>query len=178
LPQENDPTRCALCGRPCAQSFSNLGGYCGPEHREEILRRHRQLVAELRREDPGQMPPALSRDDFERLALELAVRWLDGLGTEARARCRRRLPLLLDPLELALELKGRILPLLPADLVVLEGACGLGGLFLPGSYDFRQPIPAALVVEALRRAGLLRLPGRGGAADPAPGDESGREKPD
>jgi hypothetical protein len=158
--------------------LTHLGGYCGPEHREEILRRHRQLVEELRRENPGRMPPALSRDDFERLALKLAVHWLDGLGPRARARCRRRLPLLLDPLDLALELKGRVLPLLPADLVELRGACGLGGLFLPGSYDFRQPVPAALVAEALRRAGLLRLLGRGGAAGPAPGDDSGRGEPD
>jgi hypothetical protein len=158
--------------------LTHLGGYCGPGHREALLRRHRRLVEELRREGPGRLPPALGRDDFERLALKPAVHRLDGLGPQARARCRRRLPLRLDPLELALELKGRILPLLLADLVELRGARGLGGLFLPGSYDFRQPIAAALVVEALRRAGLLRLLDRGGAADPAPGDDSGRGEPD
>jgi hypothetical protein len=151
--------KCAICGTDCHQAYLNLGAYCSGEHRREILRRHHVYLNELRREDPLQMPEAFSVPDFDRFSLKLAVFLLDRISPQVRELFRQRAPSLLEPVAMCLELKERILRQLPPSHVVLEEATGLARLFRSGLYSFRVPVPAALVVEAIRRAGLLPLLG-------------------
>src|SRR5262249_41474493 len=106
----------------------------------------------------------------DRFALKLAVFLLDRISPQVREMFRQRAPSLLEPVAMALELKERILRQLPESHVALEEAVGLARLFRSGTYSFRQPVPAALVAEALGRAGLLPLLGIGPGA--APGDEN------
>jgi hypothetical protein len=159
--------RCANCDKDCNEAFLNLGGYCCDEHRDEILRRHRQLLDELRLEAPRQLPETFTLADFERFALKLAVHLLAGIGPTVRQMYQQRMPSLLNPLEMALELKERILLCLPAEYVTLQHAEGLARLFRGGTYFFRQPVPAALVVDALRQARLLLLLDQGAKTTPA-----------
>jgi hypothetical protein len=56
---------------------------------------------------------------------------------------------------MAAELKAHILPHLPATHVVLEEAAGHRRLFSDGTYSFKEPIPARLVLEAMERANVL-----------------------
>jgi hypothetical protein len=147
--------KCAICGTPCDQAFLRLGGYCGEEHRDELLKRHRQRLDELRHEDVRAMPEVLAVPDFERLALKLAVHLLDRMNPTLRALYRAVAPSLLDPLEMAAELKGLILRQLPASHVTLEEAAGLQRLFFDGTYAFPQPVPACLVLEALEKTSAL-----------------------
>jgi hypothetical protein len=132
-----------------------LGGYCGEEHMQEVLRRHRQQLDELRHEELRAVPEALTVPDFERLALKLAVHILAAMSPQTRSRYERQAPELLDPLELAAELKARILPQLPAGYAVLEEAVGHQRLFFDGTYSFLQPVPAPVVLEAMERAKVL-----------------------
>jgi hypothetical protein len=151
--------KCKICGTDCREAYLNLGAYCCEEHRREIVRRHRAYLDELRREDPLRMPEAFGVPDFDRFALKLAVFLLDRIGPQVRELFRQKGPSLLDPVAMSLELKERILRRLPVSHVVLEEATGLARLFRSGLYSFRVPVPAALVVEAIRRAGLLPLLG-------------------
>jgi hypothetical protein len=146
---------CAICGKACNRAFLHLGGYCGEEHRQEVLARHRRLLDELLREDARAMPETVTLPDFERFALKLAVHVLAGLNPSLLARYRREAPWLLDPLELSLELKDQILHQLPGEYVALEEARGPARFFRGGTYTFRQPVPARLLIEALARAGLV-----------------------
>jgi hypothetical protein len=150
--------KCAICGRECHEGFLHLGGYCGEEHRREVLARHRRLLDELRREDVRALPESLVVPDFERLALKLAVHLLAGLGPELLERYRREAPWLLDPLAMALELKERILRQLPGEYVTLQEAVGHQRFFHGGTYSFKQPVPSRLVVEAMARANLVSIP--------------------
>src|SRR5262249_60054760 len=112
---------------------------------------------ELRLEDPLTMPDLFRVPEFDRFVLKLAVFLLDRLSPQVRELFRKRAPSLLEPLEMALELKERVLRHLPASHVELEEAVGLARLFRGGTFSFRRPVPAPLVVEAIRRAGLLPL---------------------
>jgi hypothetical protein len=151
--------KCTICGEDCHEAFLNLGAYCSDEHRREILRRHHVYLDELRHEDPLRMPDAFSVPEFDRFSLKLAVFLLDRISPEVREMFRRQAPWLLEPLPMSLELKERILRQLPPSHVVLEEAAGLARLFRSGLYSFRVPVPATLVIEAIRRAGLLALLG-------------------
>ena len=51
--------KCAICGKGCGEAFLRLGGYCGEEHREELLQMHRRRLGELRREDLRAVPDSL-----------------------------------------------------------------------------------------------------------------------
>jgi hypothetical protein len=150
---------CAICGQECNNAFLRLGGYCCEKHRQEVLKRHRDLVEELAGEDVRQMPDVFHLPDFERFALKLAVHLLLGMSEGLRQLYRQRAPNLLDPLEMALELKECILRQLPASHVHLEDATGLAVLFHDGTYRFLQPVPDHLVVEAIRKARLCALLG-------------------
>ena len=166
--------RCVICGRECHEAFMNLGAYCCDEHRAEVLRRHRALLDELHAEDPLHMPEAFGVPDFDRFVLKLAVFLLDRIGPQVRELFRQQAPALLEPAEMALELKERVLRQLPASHVELEEAVGLARLFRGGTFTFRQPVPAPLVIEAIRRAGLLPLLGIvPGASEPG-GEEADR----
>ena len=147
--------RCAICGEACNQTFLRLGGYCGEEHRDELLRRHHQRLDELRQEDVRAMPEVLTVPDFERLALKLAVHLLDRMHPVLRALYRAVAPSLLDPLEMAAELKRLLLRQLPASHVTLGEAAGLQRLFFDGTYAFTLPVPARLVLEALDKTSAL-----------------------
>jgi hypothetical protein len=151
--------KCAICGTDCREAYLNLGAYCGEEHRREILRRHRLYLDELRREDPLKAPEAFTVPDFDRFALKLAVFLLDRISPQVRELFRQQAPSLLEPVAMSLELKERILRQLPPSHVVLEEATGLALLFRSGTYAFRVPVPAALVFEAIRQAGLQPLLG-------------------
>jgi hypothetical protein len=151
--------KCAICNTDCREAYLNLGAYCGEEHRREILRRHRLCLDELRREDPLKAPETFTVPEFDRFALKLAVFLLDRISPEVRELFRQQAPSLLEPVAMCLELKERILRQLPPSHVVLEEAAGLARLFRSGLYSFRQPVPAALVFEAIRKAGLLALLG-------------------
>jgi hypothetical protein len=151
--------KCSICGKECQESFLNLGAFCCEDHKQEVLTRHHNFVEELRREAPWQMPDRFSMDDFERFALKLEVRLLDALSPSVRELYRQTFPKLLNPLQMALELKEHILVQLPPSHVALEPAGGLSFLFHGGAYHFLQPIPADLVVEALRKAGLVAVLG-------------------
>ena len=150
--------KCAICGKECNEAFLRLGGSCGEGHRRELLERHRRLLDELRREELRAVSEALGVPDFERLALKLAVRIIDAMTPDTRRRYREVAPRLLDPLEMAQELKARILPGLPGTHVVPEESAGHMRMFCDGTYSFRQPIPAALVLEAMERANVLPRP--------------------
>jgi hypothetical protein len=147
--------RCAICGKECNAAFLRLGGYCGEEHRREVLRRHHQRLDELRREELRAVPELLTVPDFERLALKLAVHLLAAMSPQTRLRYERQAPELLDPLELAAELKARILPQFPGGYAVLQEAVGHQRLFYDGTYSFPQPVPARVVLEAMERAKVL-----------------------
>ena len=147
--------KCAVCGADCRQALLRLGGYCCAEHGRELLRRHRELLDELRREPLLAMPEALAVPDFERFALKFAVRLVEGMSAPVRRLYERQAPLLLNPLDMAGELKARILPELPAAYVELQEATGLARLFHDGTYRFTRPVPARLVLEAMRRAHVL-----------------------
>ena len=147
--------QCAICGKPCNQAFLRLGGYCGEEHRDQLLKRHRQQLDVLRKEDVRAMPEILAVPDFERLALKLAVHLLDRMNPEVRKLYRAIAPSLLDPLEMAAELKGLILAQLPASHVTLTEATGLQRFFVEGTYSFQQLVPARLVLEALQKTSAL-----------------------
>jgi hypothetical protein len=97
----------------------------------------------------------------------LAIHLLAGIGPTVRQMYQQRMPSLLNPLEMALELKERILLCLPAEYVMLQPASGLARLFRGGTYSFRQPVPAALVVDALRQARLLPILDQGAKTTPA-----------
>jgi hypothetical protein len=165
---------CLICSQECQEAFLNLGAYCCEGHRLEILRRHQELLAELRREAPGRMPELFSVADFERFTLKLAVHLLDGISPAVRELFRRQMPLLLNPVEMALELKEHILLQLPSTVVALELASGPARLFRSGTYSFLQPVPKDLVLQAIRSARLLPLlgviPPAGGAG---PGTKDG-----
>jgi len=147
--------KCAICGVPCDQAFLRLGGYCGEEHRQELLQQHRRRLDELRQEDVRAMPEILGVPDFERLTLKLAVHLLDRMSPPLRALYRAVAPALLDPLEMAAELKGLILRELPASHVRMEEITGLPSLFCDGTYSFTQPVPARLILEALEKTSAL-----------------------
>jgi hypothetical protein len=148
---------CVICGQECHEAFLRLGGFCSAEHGQEILSRHHQRLSELRREPVALMPETFDRDAFERFALKLAVHLLAGIGEETREEFRRRLPGLLEPLEMALELKERILRQLPVTHVLLTEATGLARLFHSGTYTLLQPIPASLMRQAVEQAHHLPL---------------------
>jgi hypothetical protein len=135
--------------------FLRLGGYCGEEHKQELLQQYRQQLDVLRKEDVRAMPEILAVPDFERLALKLAVHLLDRMNPEVRKLYRAIAPSLLDPLEMAAELKGLILAQLPASHVTLTEATGLQRFFVDGTYSFQQPVPSRLVLEALERLSTL-----------------------
>ena len=151
--------KCLICGKECHEAYLNLGAFCGEEHRLEVLRRHHAYLDELRREEPLRMPEAFGVPDFDRFSPKLAVFLLDRISEEVRDIFRRRAPSLLEPVAMALELKERILRQLPDSHVEMEEAVGLTWLFYSGTYRFRQPVPAAMVVEAIRKAQLLPLLG-------------------
>jgi hypothetical protein len=150
---------CVVCGRPCHFALKHLGGFCGEEHRQELLRRHHALLDELRQEAPALMPAELREADFERLALKWAAFLLDHISPPLRRLYQERARALLGPLEMAAELKGHILRRLPPGHVEVASAPGLARLVHADVYAFRRPVPAALVVEAIRQAGLLPLLG-------------------
>jgi hypothetical protein len=147
--------KCAVCGAECNQALLRLGGYCSEGHRQELLRRHHRLLDELRREPLLAMPEALAVPDFERFALKFAARLVEGMSQPVRRLYERQAPLLLDPLDMAGQLMARILPELPAAYVELQEATGLARLFHDGTYTFTRPVPARLVLEAMRRAHVL-----------------------
>jgi len=151
--------KCAIFGTDCHEAYLNLGDFCGEEHRLEVLRRHHAYLEELRQEEPLRMPGAFSVPDFDRFSMKLAVFLLDRISAEVRELFRQKAPSLLEPVAMALELKERILRQLPDSHVELEEAVGFARLFRGGTYRFRQPVPAALVVEAIRKAQLLPLLG-------------------
>jgi hypothetical protein len=131
-----------------------LGGYCSQEHRQVLLDRHRALLGELLGEDPLAMPEVLDTRAFDRFALKVATHVLARMDEDLPRRYEREAPWLLDPLELALELKERLLRQLPASHVALEEARGWARLFRGGTYAFLQPLPADLLRQALLRAGI------------------------
>lgn len=147
--------KCVICGQECDQGFLRLGGYCGEEHKQELLVRHRRLLDELRQEDPQVMPTTLAVPDFERLALKLAVHLILGMSDGLYQLYQQTSPELLEPLEMAAMLKALILSELPASHVTLAEARGFQRWFFDGTYSFRQPVPARLVVEAMERAHVL-----------------------
>src|SRR5262249_36823198 len=101
---------CAVCGKgPCRQRFVHLGGYCSDEHRQELLRRHEANLAELLGEDAALMPEELTEGDFERLMLKLAAHLLTGMSDAMCELYRQRTPALLDPLEMASDMKWLVL---------------------------------------------------------------------
>lgn len=151
--------KCALCGRPCREALLRLGPFCCDDHRRQLVQRHRRLLNELRREDLRAMPEVLTPPEFERLARKFAVHLLAVMTPELRERYRVLAPALLDPLEMAQELKARLLRQLPASHVRLTEARGLLRFFCDGTYALLQPIPAPLMREALVKARLL--PGQG-----------------
>ncbi len=146
--------KCAVCGKDSHLGFLRLGPYCSGGHREVLLRRYEEQVAKLRREDASVMPERFSLADFERFTLKLAVHLLSGMSKATRELYRRERPTLLDPMEMALELKERVLRELPASHVRMEEATGPAGLLHGGSYSFLMPVPAALVRQALEKADL------------------------
>jgi len=160
-PLEKEVTvKCAICGKDSYALLLRLGAYCAEEHRLELLRRHQRLVEELRREEAAKMPEVLALADFERFVLKLAVRLVDSMSERVRKLYQGRAPALLDPLEMAEELKAHLLPHLPAGLVAIREAQGLSSLlFRAGTYRFLQPVPAALVIQALKKARFLPILG-------------------
>jgi hypothetical protein len=147
--------KCAVCGADGDAALLHLGAYCCEEHGRELLRRHHALLDELRREELLVMPEALGVPEFERFVLKFAVRLVEGMSQPVRLLYLRQAPLLLNPLEMASELKARTLPHLPAEYVELEEATGWARLFRDGTYGFKQPVPSGLVLEAMARAGIL-----------------------
>jgi hypothetical protein len=147
--------KCVICGKECNEGFLRLGGYCGEEHKQELLARHRRLLDDLRQEDIRVMPEILAVADFERLALKLAVHLILGMNDGLYQLYRDRSPELLEPLEMAAFLKALILSELPASHVAREEARGLQRFFCDGTYSFPQLLPARLVVEAMEKAHVL-----------------------
>jgi hypothetical protein len=135
--------QCAICGRECEQALPRQGGYCGEEHRQELLSRHDRLVEELRREDLRALPDPVGQADFERLVLKLAIHILAALRPGTRRLYEEAAPWLLEPLAMADELRTHVLPRLPASHL---------RRFADGSYAFVSPIPARVVLEAMTRA--------------------------
>jgi hypothetical protein len=132
------------------------GPYCCAEHKQELLDRHRRL-AELRAEDVWAMPPAFTLADFHRQMLKFAVHLIELMTAEEKQHCRQKADWMLDPLEFALDLKARVLELLPAEYVRIQSAVGAEQLFRDGSFTFLKPVPALLVIQALRQVGQLPI---------------------
>jgi len=150
---------CAICGRQARRALTGLGAFCGTEHGQELLRRHGAYLEELRREDPGLMPEAFTEGDFDRFALKLALFLLDGISQGVRQLYREGAPALLEPLVMAGEVRGHLLRHLPASHVRVVELGGPSHLVHPDDYAFLQPVPAALMRDAVCLAGLLPLLG-------------------
>jgi hypothetical protein len=160
---------CAICAREARRALTGLGAFCGKAHCEEMLRRHGAYLEELRREDPGLMPEAFTEADFERFALKLALFLLDRISPDVRQLYRESTPALLEPMEMAGEVRGHLLRHLPASHVRVVELGGSSHLVHPDAYAFLQPVPAAFMRDAVCLAGLLPLLGivpqeQGGAA--------------
>jgi hypothetical protein len=158
--------KCAICGKDCNEVVLHLGPVCGEERRQELLARHRRLLQELAGEKLRALPDPVFLPDFERFALKLAVHLLAGLSQDLVQRYRQEAPWLLNPLEVALEIKERILRLLPAEYVTLEDARGPLRLFFRGTYSFKGPVPARVVLEASVRAIALSALGLSNGGHP------------
>jgi hypothetical protein len=151
--------KCRICGQLCSMALLRLGPFCSEQHRQELEQRHERLLAELRAEDVWDMPVEFDMAGFHRHMLKVALYLIGLLTPQERQHCERAAPWMLDPDEFAMDLKGRVLQALPPEYVQLRHATGVERLLHDGSYTFLKPVPALLVVDALRRVG--HLPGSG-----------------
>jgi len=147
--------KCAICGQDCNQALVHLGGYCSPEHKQQLLDKYRAHLKELREEPVLLMPETFTRADFERFTLKLAVHFLHRLSPLMLQRFRKQAPQMLSPLEMSLELKDLILHQLPDTHVSLQNATGLQWFLFAGTYCFKQPVPAQLIKQALVAAHII-----------------------
>lgn len=147
--------KCEICNAPASQGLLGLGFYCSAAHKAELLDQQKAVFDELRAEPVNEMPEQFDTHDFERWALKFAIHFLDGLSEQDQAFLAERNPMMLQPDQLALDFKDRIICHLHKAYVSETRARGHERLFHGGAYCFRQPVPAEKIIEAARKAQLI-----------------------
>jgi hypothetical protein len=116
---------------------------------------YRSVYEELKAEELEIMPDELNTGDFGRWTLKFSIHFIGNLPKQAKAKLKRNNPLMLIPEQLALEFKERILRHIKPCYVSEVEARGHERLFHGGTYCFRQAVPRAHLIEALRKADLI-----------------------
>jgi hypothetical protein len=123
---------------------------CLPEHQ----RLENELHDELRQEGTNDGPARFDLPAFERFALKAAVHMLHNLSPEDRERYREKIPWILIPDQLALEIKDRLIQVLP-DYFSTWTARGHERIFHGGTYRIIKPIPKSVLLKACRTSKLF-----------------------
>jgi hypothetical protein len=125
---------------------------CLPGLRE----REDALYKELMAEDVMSMPAFLDVDAFERFILKFSLHYLVKLGDEHILHLRKKNPILLRPRMMSLYLKERVTNVMPLYYVSAMDAEGRDKMFHGGTYEFKKAVPSEIVIDALKRTGLVK----------------------
>jgi Glu-tRNA(Gln) amidotransferase subunit E-like FAD-binding protein len=152
--------KCDLCKRKVSSlnGVPSVGMACKRCVKKAVAKRKR-LHGTLRKESLGKMPKALNARQFDRYALKLAIHTLDALPEKDRAKLRERMPLALIPEEAALDIKERILNAVIGEYreryIVMKETKGRARWASSGTYQFKEDIPAAVLLSACKKADLV-----------------------
>ena len=154
--------KCELCKRKVSRMYGvpGVGMVCKKCSKKAVEKRKR-LNRTLLKEDLGKMPERLDARDFDRWALKLAIKTIDGLSDAQREEAAKKAPLLLIPEEYALDIKERVLNAVIAEYreryIVMERTKGYARWSAGGTYRFKGDIPKLVVLNAAKRADLITL---------------------
>lgn len=114
-----------------------------------------KLYKELLLEEMMEMPAFLDVNAFERFVLKFSLHYIMKLGPEHIQHLRARSPILLRPRMMALWIKEKLTNLMPMYYVSSMDAEGRDKLFHSGTYEFKKAVPSEIVLDALKRTGLV-----------------------
>jgi len=149
--------KCQVCGKKLkrAKGVPGHGWACPKGCVEKLLAKREVYHKELLDEGLLEMPDRLKLVDFERFALKYALHVLRELSGEERELVRQKMPTMLVPEELALDIKDKLLRHISSGFFVAEEARGHARLFHGGTYKLENPIPAKVMIRALSDAKLI-----------------------
>jgi len=115
----------------------------------------RDLHEELRAEPLGEMPPNFDTATFDRYALKFSIHFLDALSPENRDRVIGSNPMFVIPEAFSLLIKEQILQHVPDHYMTTVQFEGHDRLFSSGEFRFFKPVPAKVILRALRKSKLI-----------------------
>ena len=146
---------CSHCGKHASHVSRLIGPWCSEECREVLLKQRADYEQELHDYDLSTIPEFLTVPDFERLAIAVAIQFLDRMTEAERKEWSSKLAVLPIPDQLALAIKEHVVKGLPEQYVEVTPTTGLKHLFVQaGTYTFRQPVPRDLIISGLIEIGI------------------------